>query len=108
MSGSDLERIAPAGAGPPLTVEALLELRRPAEAVVSPDGGRVAISVLDAVSADPATGPRGGIWIAEGDAPARRVTDPAVWTASRGGRPTGASSRLPPTPVTPGETRCRC
>lgn len=73
MSTTDFELIAAATAGPPLTVEALLDLHRPTEAVISANGRRVAIAVLDPVPTAPAV-PRGGIWISEDGAPIERLT----------------------------------
>jgi dipeptidyl aminopeptidase/acylaminoacyl peptidase len=74
VSAIDLEPVAAATIGPPLTVEALLELRRPTEAVVSADGTKVAFSVLEPVPADSGDGVHGGIWVAEGGEAAVRVT----------------------------------
>ena len=65
-----MQVIAAASAGPSLTAERLLDLRRPSEAVVSASGGRVAISVLDPVGPGPAGAPSGGIWVADVGRPA--------------------------------------
>jgi dipeptidyl aminopeptidase/acylaminoacyl peptidase len=73
---SDGELIAaPRTDGPPVTVEDLLALRRPTEAVCAAGGDRIAISVLDPPAVDRAAGSRGSIWIADGDAPAASATD---------------------------------
>ncbi len=65
-----MQVIADATAGPVLTAERLMDLRRPTEAVVSADGGRVAISVLDPVGPGPAVAPSGGLRVVEGRQPA--------------------------------------
>jgi dipeptidyl aminopeptidase/acylaminoacyl peptidase len=55
-------------------MEALLTLRRPAEAVVSPDGRSVACSVLTAPCTDPPAGQQARLWIAAPGRPPRQVT----------------------------------
>jgi dipeptidyl aminopeptidase/acylaminoacyl peptidase len=57
-----------------VTMEALLGLRRPAEAVVSPDASRVACSVLNAACTDPPAGQRAGLWIAAAGQQPRQLT----------------------------------
>ena len=57
-----------------VTMEALLELRRPAEAVVSPDGSRVACSVLNAACTDPPAGQRASLWIVAAGQQPRQLT----------------------------------
>src|SRR5262249_35574596 len=53
--------------GDAITIEALLALRRPSEAVCSPDGSRIAIAVQDPPSSSRPGAASGAIWIAEGD-----------------------------------------
>jgi dipeptidyl aminopeptidase/acylaminoacyl peptidase len=47
---------------PAVTMQALLSLRRPTEAVVSPDGCHVACSVLNAACTDPPAGQQATAW----------------------------------------------
>ncbi len=58
----------------PVTMEALLSLRRPAEAVVSPDGTKVACSVLTAACTDPPAGQQANLWIAAAGQAPRQIT----------------------------------
>ncbi len=57
-----------------VTMEALLSLRRPTEAVVSPDGRQVACSVLDAACTDPPAGQQASLWIAAAGRAPRQLT----------------------------------
>jgi dipeptidyl aminopeptidase/acylaminoacyl peptidase len=70
----DLDAGPDDAAGAPVTMEALLGLKHPAEAVVSPDGSQVACSVLNAACTDPPAGQRASLWIAAAGQPPRQLT----------------------------------
>lgn len=57
-----------------VTMEALQTLRRPMDAVISPDGRRIASSVSTAACTDPPRGPEARIWVAELPERPRQVT----------------------------------
>ena len=77
-------------AGTPVTMEALLGLKRPAEAVVSPDGSQVACSVLNAACTDPPAGQRASLWVVA----ARTAAAPAHAGHRDGRTPALVSRRL--------------
>jgi dipeptidyl aminopeptidase/acylaminoacyl peptidase len=58
----------------PVTMEALLSLRRPTEAAVSPDGSQVACSVLTAACTDPPAGQQARLWLASPGHQPRQLT----------------------------------
>ena len=58
----------------PVTMAALQTLRRPAEAVISPDGRRIACSVLTAACTDPPHGQQSGLWLVAPGADPRPLT----------------------------------
>ena len=58
----------------PVTMAALQTLRRPAEAVISPDGRRIACSVLTAACTDPPHGQQSGLWLIAPGADPRPLT----------------------------------
>jgi dipeptidyl aminopeptidase/acylaminoacyl peptidase len=72
------------GAGVRLTFEDHQTLRRPAEAVISPDGRRIAWSLPPATYVDPAVGAQARIWIADRVAVPRELTQgPGIDTLPR-------------------------
>ncbi len=81
MTTTQLPDISPAGSAAddpagrsPVTMEALQTLRRPAEAVISPDGRWIACSVLAAPCTDPPRGQQAGLWLVAPGADPRPLT----------------------------------
>lgn len=58
----------------PVTMAALQTLRRPAEAVISPDGRQIACSVLAAACTDPPHGQQANLWLVAPGGPPRQLT----------------------------------
>jgi dipeptidyl aminopeptidase/acylaminoacyl peptidase len=74
-----------------LTFEAHQSLRRPSEAVVSPDGHRIAWSLPAAACLDPEVGAQARIWVVDRDGDPEELTDgPGVDTLPRWSPGSGA------------------
>jgi dipeptidyl aminopeptidase/acylaminoacyl peptidase len=57
-----------------LTIEDLLEVRQPAEAVISPDGRQVAVVVADGYAPEPGRSPAVRLWLGPAAGPLRQIT----------------------------------